>query len=56
MKDTTLTKLLTAKRTAQRLAEPYQAENSNKHVIVPAHAWDSLLEACQAVLLEEISQ
>jgi hypothetical protein len=54
MKDQTLVKLLQAKRTAVRLAEPYQSETSNKHVIIPMHAWEALIEATQAVLLEEL--
>jgi hypothetical protein len=54
MHDQTLINLLQAKRLAERLAEPHQNENSNKLVIVPVHAWEKLMEATQAVLLEEI--
>lgn len=54
MNDQTLVRLLQARRTAERLAAPYQAETSAKHIIIPMHAWDALMEATQNVLLEEI--
>jgi hypothetical protein len=54
MHDQTLINLLTAKRLADRLAEPYQNENSNKLVIIPAHVWVKMMDAIQAVLQEEI--
>ncbi len=54
MREQTLIDLLTAKRKAEKLAQPYQEETSAKHMLVPAHAWEKLMEATQAVLLEEI--
>lgn len=54
MKEQTLVALLTSKRLAERLARPYQEENSAKHILIPQHAWDKFMEATQVALLEEI--
>lgn len=54
MRDQILIDLLTARRLAERLAEPQQTETSKKQVLIPVHAWDKLMAATQAVLLDEI--
>lgn len=54
MKDQTLIDLLAARRLAERQAEAHQSETSRKSMIVPAHAWEKLMNATQQVLIEEI--
>ena len=56
MRDQTLLELLAAKRVCMRTATPYQEENSNKHMLVPVHAWEKLMEAIQKALIEELCQ
>jgi hypothetical protein len=54
MKDQTLINLLSARRMAERQAEPHQTETSKKLVAIPQQTWERLLEATKAVLLEEL--
>lgn len=54
MHDQTLVNLLTAKRLAERQMEIYQEDNSKKWVKLPQHTYEKLIEAAQAILLEEI--
>jgi hypothetical protein len=54
MKDQTLINLLTARRVAERQAEPYQTDTSKKLIAIPQTTWEKLLEATRAVLSEEI--
>jgi len=54
MKDQTLIDLLSARRLAERQAEPFQSETSKKSVIVPSHAWEKLMNATQQAIIEEV--
>jgi hypothetical protein len=54
MKDQTLIALLSARRMAERQAEPHQSETSKKSVIVPSHVWEKLMDATQQAIVEEV--
>jgi hypothetical protein len=56
MKDANLVALLTAKRQVDKRAEFVQLEDSNKVVTVPQHAFEALMAAVQAVLIEEVER